>query len=123
MFKQWFKFIVLSLTFLGFSTVANAWDKGIYLTQYSLEQPGKLDYLIREAKATGINTFVIDHDHYSSHYASAIAKVKSAGIKYIPRVVVFSDGGNAEQIHSKAHWEEKLKLVNDAIKAGADGVQ
>src|SRR5437868_9079654 len=123
MWKLNFKY--LFTTFVCFILISNAqaWDKGIYLTQYMLENPIKLDYLIREAKATGINTFVIDHDHYSSHYASAIAKVKSAGIKYIPRVVVFSDGGNAEQIHSKAHWEEKLKLVNDAIKAGADGVQ
>jgi hypothetical protein len=102
---------------------AYAWDKGIYLTQYMLENPKKLDYFLREAKATGINTFVVDHEYYSSHYAPAIAKVKAAGIKDIARIVVFSDGGNAQQIHSQAHWEEKLKLADDAIKAGADVVQ
>lgn len=114
-------FSVLALS--TFVSAAQAWDKGIYLTQYTLEQPAKLDYLIKQAKETGINTFVIDHEYYSSHYAPAIAKVKAAGIKDVARVVVFSDGGNYEQIHSKAHWMEKLKLAEDAIKAGADAVQ
>jgi len=117
------KFLLPMLLLPCLISTAHAWDKGIYLTQYMLENPVKLDYLIREAKATGINTFVIDHDYYSSHYAPAIAKVKAAGIKNITRIVVFSDGGNRQQIHSQAHWEEKLKLVNEAIKAGSDGVQ
>lgn len=108
--------------FCGITSVA-AWDKGIYLTQYMLEKPDKLNHLLQEAKETGINTFVIDHEYYSSHYAPAIAKVKAAGIKDVARIVVFSDGGNAQQIHSQEHWEEKLKLANDAIKAGADAVQ
>jgi len=115
--------VVSTVVFGCVTSAAQAWDKGIYLTQYTLEQPKKLDYLIREAKATGINTFIVDHDFYSSHYAAAVAKVKAAGLKFIPRIVVFSDGGNSEQMHSKAHWEEKLKLVNEAIKAGADAVQ
>ena len=116
---------VILPTFLFFSVIssAQAWDKGIYLTQYMLENPAKLDYLLRESKATGINTFVIDHEYYSSHYAKAIAKVKAAGIKDVVRIVVFSDGGNSKQIHSQAHWEEKYKLIDDAIKAGADAVQ
>jgi hypothetical protein len=120
---HWFKFIIPTLAFFGIITSAHAWDKGIYLTQYMLESPKKLDYFIREAKETGINTFIIDHEYYSSHYAPAIAKVKAAGIKDVARIVVFSNGGNAEQIHSQAHWEEKYKLIADAIKAGADTVQ
>lgn len=112
-------------TFLVSTLISSAlaWDKGIYLTQYMLENPEKLTYLLREAKATGINTFVIDHEYYSSHFAPAIAKVKAAGIKAVTRIVVFSDGGNAKQVHSQAHWEEILKLVNDAIKSGVDAVQ
>lgn len=102
---------------------AYAWDKGIYITQNMLEAPKKLDYFIRESKATGINTFVIDHEYFSKSYAPAIAKVKAAGIKAVTRIVVFSDGGNAKQVRSQAHWEEKFKLVNDAIKAGTDAVQ
>jgi hypothetical protein len=123
MWKLRFQFILAALVFFSLITSASAWDKGIYLTQYMLEKPEKLDYFIREAKASGINTFVIDHEYYSSHYAPAIAKVKAAGIKNVARIVVFSDGGNVQQIRSQAHWEEKFKLVDDAIKAGADAVQ
>jgi hypothetical protein len=122
MWKKPFIFILSTLV-LSATLSAHAWDKGIYLTQYTLEKSDKLDYLIQQAKITGINTFIIDHEYYSSHYAPAIAKVKAAGLKNVTRIVVFSDGGNAAQIHSQAHWEEKYKLVEDAIKAGADVVQ
>ena len=123
MWKLLSKFLIPALVIFSITSSAQAWDKGIYLTQYMLEKPGKLDYLLREAKATGINTFVIDHEYYSSHYAPAIAKVKAAGIKPVIRIVVFSDGGNAKQIHSQAHWEEKFKLAQDAIKAGGAAIQ
>lgn len=123
MSKLLLKSVIAGLTLSTAVTSVYAWDKGIYLTQYTLEQPAKLDYLIREAKAAGINTFVIDHEYPSSKYAPAIAKVKAAGFKYIVRVVVFTDGGNAEQVRSQAHWEEKLKFVNEGIKAGANAVQ
>lgn len=120
---SWLKVSLTTLLYLCVISQAQAWDKGIYLTQYMLEKPDKLDYLIREAKATDINTFVIDHEYYSSHYAAALAKVKAAGIKTVVRIVVFSDGGNAQQIRSQAHWGERLKMANDAIKAGADVIQ
>lgn len=123
MWKSLLKKLLPTLVLCGVISPAYAWDKGIYITQYMLENPAKLDYFLRESKAAGINTFVIDHEYYSSHYAPAIAKVKAAGIKSVVRVVVFSDGGNARQVHSQAHWEEKLKLINDAIKAGVDAVQ
>jgi len=120
---SWINILLAALLLLAIPTISQAWNKGIYLTQYMLEQPDKLDYFIRESKAVGINTFVVDHDYYSSRYAPAIAKVKAAGIKVVARIVVFTDGGNAQQIHSKAHWEEKYKLIDDAIKAGNDAVQ
>ncbi len=118
-----FKCILSMLTIFNVTPASYSWDKGIYLTQYVLEKPDRLEYLIREAKNTGINTFIVDHDYYSSHYAPAIAKVKAAGIKNVTRIAVFSDEANSQQIHSKAHWEEKLKLAQDAIKAGADAIQ
>lgn len=123
MWKIVIKTIISAVAILIMFTSAHAWDKGIYLTQYMLEKPDKLNYLIREAKATGINTFIVDHEYYSSHYAPAIAKIKAAGIKVVTRIVVFSDGGNRQQIHSQAHWEEKLKFANDAIKAGSNAIQ
>jgi len=116
--------LILS-TLVFFSVIPNAfaWEKGIYLTQYTLENPKTLDYLISQAKATGINTFVIDHEYMSSHYAPAIAKVRAAGIKNVTRIVVFSDGGNAQQVKSKDYWEKKYKMVDDAIKVGSDAIQ
>jgi len=123
MWKSWFKLALPTFVFFSMISSAYAWDKGIYLTQYTLENPEKLDYLIREAKATGINTFIIDHDYYSSNYAKAIAKVKNAGIKNVTRIVVFSDGGNAKQVRSQQHWEDKFKFIDEAIKAGADAIQ
>jgi hypothetical protein len=92
-----FRFIFLIVAFLCSVSTAQAWDKGIYLTQYMLENPAKLNYFLREAKATGINTFVVDHEYFSSHYAAAIAKVKAAGIKNVARIVVFYDCGNDQQ--------------------------
>src|SRR6185437_3169357 len=123
MWKLSSKSLLAALVSIGLISAAQAWDKGIYLTQYTLEKPDKLNYLLREAKASGINTFVVDHEYYSSHYAAAIAKVKDAGIKVVVRVVIFSNGGNAAQIRSQAHWEDRLKLINDAIKSGANAIQ
>jgi hypothetical protein len=100
-----------------------AWDRGIYLTQYTAENPAKLDYFLQKAKETGINTFIVDHDYMSSRYAATIAKIKAAGIKTVARVVVFSDGGNAQKVKSPAFWESRYKYVEDAIKAGVDVIQ
>lgn len=122
MWKLWLNLAFFSLFFFCMP-LAFAWDKGIYLTQYVLENPAKLDHFISESKATGINTFVIDHDYYSSHFAPSIAKVKAAGIKTVARIVVFSNGGNAEQVKSKEHWEKILKLAHDAIDSGVDVIQ
>ena len=62
---KWGKLVLLS--FIFFTTLSSyAWDKGIYLTQYTLETPNKLDYLIRQAKATGLNTFIVDYEYPSS---------------------------------------------------------
>jgi hypothetical protein len=121
--KIWLNFLFFISVSLACLSTAFAWDKGIYLTQYMAENPEKLAYFIREAKATGINTFVIDHDYHSSRYAPMIAKIKAAGIKVVTRIVVFTDGGNAEQVRSQAHWEKKYKLVDEAIKAGTDSIQ
>jgi len=105
------------------NSIVQAWDKGIYLTQYTAENPAKMDYLIRESKEVGLNTFVIDHDYESSHYAPTLAKIKAAGFKNVARIVVFTDGGNKTQVRSQAYWEKKFKLVQEAIDAGADAIQ
>jgi hypothetical protein len=115
--------LMLPALLLTINTSTYAWDKGIYLTQYTAENPQKLDHFISESKAAGINTFVIDHDYESSHYAPMVKKVRDAGIKVVSRVVVFGDGGNAQQVRSKDYWEKKYKYVDEAIKAGTNTVQ
>ncbi len=108
MYRAGFKFILPVFALYSIVTSAHAWDKGIYLTQYMLEKPEKLNHLLEESKAVGINTFIIDHDYYSSRYAPAMAKVKAAGIKTVARIVVFSDGGNYQKIHSQQYWEKSI---------------
>lgn len=121
--KLWLKSLLFIFLFIGMLPISYAWDKGIYLTQYVAEKKDRLDDLLRQAKETGINTFVIDHEYYSSHYAPMIAKVKASGIKVVARIVVFGNDISASQIRSQARWEEKLKLAQDAIKSGADAIQ
>lgn len=123
MWKIWNRIIIPTFVTFSISLSAYALDKGIYITQYMLEKPDKLDYFIRESKASGLNTFVIDHEYFSSRYAPAIAKVKAAGFKVVTRVVVFEDGGNAKQVRSQEHWEKRYKLIEDAIKSGSDVIQ
>ena len=110
MSKLWFKFILPVLVSCSFITTAQAWDKGIYLTQYTLEQPAKLAYLIKEAKASGINTFIIDHEYYSSRYAPAIAKVKAAGINLDALTQQLEDEG-IEKFN--APFEKLLKAIEE----------
>ncbi len=119
---MWKQSILTTLLLAALSS-AYAWDKGIYLTQYTVENPKRLDYFIQQAKETGINTFVVDHDYFSSRYAPAIQKIKDAGIKNVTRIVVFSNGGDAKQVRDEAYWAQKYKYIEDAIKAGTDTIQ
>ena len=59
MWRLWARLALSVLIFFSATSSVQAWDQGIYLTQYTLENPDKLNYLIHEAKATGINIFVI----------------------------------------------------------------
>ncbi len=97
--------------------------RGIYLTQGTLENTAYLTYLIHQAKAVGINTFVIDLEKPSRLYEKNIQLVKENDLDYIARIVVFPDGGKPEQIQSAAYWEKRYALVKSAIRYGADEVQ
>lgn len=102
---------------------AQKWAKGIYLTQSTLENTGYLKYLIRQAKASGINTFVIDFKRTTPAYKRNIRLVKRNHIKYVARIVVFPNGGLHHDITSKEYWQEKYKLVQGALKFGAQEIQ
>jgi len=97
--------------------------KGIYLAQESLEDTKLINYFIKRAKASGINTFVIDLDIPSKRYQQNIDLVKQSGITYVARITMYPGGGTPEQIESEAYREKKYKLIKAAIGYGAKEIQ
>ena len=98
-------------------------SKGIYVTQWNLENTSFLRYLIEHAKASGIDTFVVDLELPSKRYAQNIALVKESGLKYVARIIMFPDGGTPSQILTPAYWQRKYKLVQQAVDWGASEIQ
>jgi hypothetical protein len=114
--------IVAVLALFG-ATSAIATVKGIYINQGTLEHSAKLNGIIAESKAVGINTFVVDLQKVTRNYKKNIDLIKSNGIRYVARIVVFPDGGRAQQIKSKEYWNNKAKLIDTAVQMGADEIQ
>lgn len=114
--------IVAVFALLG-ATNAVAKVKGIYINQGTLENTAKLNGLISESKAVGINTFVVDLQKVTRNYQKNINLIKNNGLRYVARIVVFPDGGRAQQIKSQEYWNNKAKLIDIAAKMGADEIQ
>ncbi len=51
---------------------ASAYQRGIYLTQSTVENLNKLTYLINRSKQVGINTFIVDYKRPSKRYSKNI---------------------------------------------------
>lgn len=100
-----------------------AYVKGIYLSENTARNGEKMAYLIKEAKLTGLNTFVIDANARNALYEKNVKKVVANGIHYVARVTVFPGGATASQIHDRSIWEKRLALAKYAISLGADGIQ
>lgn len=119
--------LVLSLIFilLSISSAANAdgFAKGIYVTQPTLESTKRLRRLIQQSKAAGIDTFVVDYKYKSKRYRRNIKLLKENNIRYVVRIVVFPNGGNASQVQSQKYWIKKYYLAQRAINMGAQAVQ
>lgn len=111
------------LSVFGFSERAAAFSRGIYLTQDTVQDNRKLDYLIRQAKIFHIDTFVIDINRPSEQYSANIEKVKQNGIRYVARIVVFPLGGTHAQVTDRRIWAARLALANEAIRLGASAIQ
>lgn len=112
--------------FLSFSSLVYAEKlfKGIYITQTTLEDTKKLNYLIDNAKKSGIMAFVVDMDIPSKLYEKNINLLRANNIQYIARVVIFPNGGNSRgEVMSQAHWEKKYRLIKTAIGYGASEIQ
>ncbi|MBX3708467.1 MAG: hypothetical protein KIT56_07060 [Gammaproteobacteria bacterium] len=124
------KYLLLALVFLSLSFVSitasattNHRIKGIYITQWSLENTAYLNYLIKRAKAAGIDTFVVDLEKPSKRYKENIALVTDNKIQYVARIVMFPDGGTPAQIRNPAVWQKKYALVKQAVDWGAKQIQ
>jgi hypothetical protein len=117
---------VVILGFTAWFMSTSAWSagvKGIYVTQYNLENTHYINYLIKNAKASGINTFVVDLEKPSKRYEQNIALVKAQGIHYVARIVMFPGGGTKAQVQNPNYWQGKYRLVQQAINLGADRIQ
>ncbi len=97
--------------------------RGIYITQSTMVDTEYLSYLVKRAKATGINTFVVDMDAPSKRYRTNLSLLKNNGIRYVARVVIFPGGGTPERISSIPYREKKLTLIKTAVAYGADAIQ
>lgn len=104
-------------------TSANSWEQGIYISQPTLEDKHYLNTLIRQSKNVGINTFIIDLKRSSSRYKKNINLVKTSGLKYVARIVVFPKGGTKRQVKSMQYWMKIYRLVDAAIGYGAQEIQ
>lgn len=112
-----------SFFLLFFINIANAGVKGIYLTQYNLENTAFLSSLIKNAKEVGIDTFVVDLEIPSKRYAQNVKMLEDNDIRYVARIIVFPNGGTPDKIKNPDVWQKKYKLVQKAIEYGADEIQ
>src|ERR1700722_12061105 len=100
------KYIRRVLLCMFLSTLAHAQVKGIYITQYTLENTAYLNYLVKHAKASKINTFVVDLEEMpSKRFKSNIAFVQQNNIRYVARIIMFPDGGTKEQVANSEYWQ------------------
>lgn len=114
----------LSLQLLAWTVPASAaLTKGIYITQSTLEDTTYFNYLIKHAKAAGINTFIVDLEIPSKLYQKNISLLKDNNIRYVARITMFPGGGTPEQVESTAYREKKYNLVNTAVNYGAQEIQ
>ncbi len=97
--------------------------QGIYVQQYTALKKSKLDHLINNSLEVGVDTMVVDLWWPSAKYKSAIQRIQEHGLRYVPRITMFPDGGTHEQITSKAYWEERWKLAKYALDLGAKDIQ
>jgi hypothetical protein len=114
----------LFVVYLSVANAANSKIKGIYITQYNLENTAFLNHLIQKAKAAGIDTFVVDLEKIpSKRYANNIALVRQNHIKYVARIIMFPNGGTPKMVENTQYWQKKYILVQQAIAWGASQIQ
>lgn len=121
----WTRIVVVAILLFGVCHIEAvfAYVRGIYVSQPTAQNTKKMQYFIREAKASGINTFVVDVKRMNTVYARNIKMMRKAGIRYVARVVIFPGGGTHAQVTNQNIWAARWRLANYAIKLGAKEIQ
>jgi hypothetical protein len=97
--------------------------RGIYVQQTTALDAAKLGYLIENAVKAGLNTLVVDLWGRSAGYATAIKSIQDAGLRYVPRITIFPDGATPEQVGDQQLLEKRWRLVDYALRLGANDIQ
>src|SRR3990167_749513 len=114
-----------TLLLLGcFFTVAQAYERGLYINQATVEDTLKLSQLIKKAKAADVNTFVIDLERSGPLYRANVAMVQKHGLKVVSRVIIFPpQGATSANILSRTHWDRRLQLIKSALAMHVNAIQ
>lgn len=115
--------IFLLFCMVSLSSQATTSVKGIYLTQYTLENTLFLNYLVKNARLAGVNAFIVDLEKPSKRYQTNLNILKDNHIKYIARIVMFPGGGTKALVQNPSYWQKKYRLVQQAIEWGAHEIQ
>ncbi len=119
--KFWPITVLFLLLFI--SLPANAFVRGIYVTQPTLESTRTIKYLIEQAKSVGIDTFVVDFYGMSRRYRENIALVKQNNLHYVARIVMFPHGAFDWQVKSDAYLQKRYQQIMQAVSLGAEEIQ
>lgn len=96
--------------------------RGIYINSATAQSRKRLQYLVKQSRAVGVNTFVMDYVR-SPRYRRNVRWVEQQGMQYIPRIVMYAGGGTHAQLTSKALLEKRMAKINATIDLGAREVQ
>ncbi len=122
----WMALIFCSVFIFAIMTdAANAQSivKGIYVTQYNFENTTFLNHLIKHAKSSGIDTFVVDLEKPDKRYRENIGLLKDNHINYVARIIMFPNGGTPAAIENPKIWQKRYALVKQAVDWGASQIQ
>ena len=91
--------------------------QGIYLQQYTAMTPTRLEHLIDNSLDVGVDTLVVDLWSRKKSYKKAIERIHERGLKFVPRITMFADGGN----HDPSLERDRRRLVWSADGRGRRG--
>ena len=100
-----------------------AFTRGIYVTQSTLESTPTIKYLIEKAKATKIDTFVIDFYGLNKYTKQNIDLVRNAGLHYVARIEMFPGGATVAQVNSEQYLQKRYRQIMQAVDLGAEAIQ